>query len=310
MSNFRWLVDNVPFKRNPDSYSLKPVAPNVQYTIQASGRQTRTQARRVLSANVLTLNWHSADAILHRSIAILTQKSALSKIVIVGTKPTISVWAYLDTPELNSSQDQFERKPGNAGHRRDIVLTGQTDEPYFHSYYNVPSDLIVNSSFVQNSFLGTFGISSYDSVPNWNGFGWRQVMTLNQPVHISNMGTAEWEPYVRINGPFSTFAMNAAYEDVDGTGAGINFTWLGNAVADHDFILFDTASGRVFKSTSGSINQVYTFTITTRSNGQPFAYWPPAPMGEFVVTPIALAGTGADTTIDYSNNGTETFRYR
>lgn len=325
MNNFRWIVNGVPFKRNPDDYSLKPVAPNVTYSTVSSGRQVRTQSRQLLSANQLELVWHYADEQLRRAISIFTQTSALSKIVLVGTKPTIAIYAYLDTASLQMTKDIVDQKVGGGGHRRDITIDGNTDGPCYHSASNVPSDLNVNPTYVQNSFLGPNQSSSLDTLPNWNGNAWQQQLVLNQPNRISNMGTAEWSPLIRITGPFSSLTLNLRYEDVDGTGAGVNFTWLGNPLASTDFLLIDTASMRVFLSNGGSplsyvfssiryflppINEVHTFSLTTRSNNMPFPYWPPAPMGEFIVTPIALAGNSFSTNIDYSNNGVETFRYR
>ena len=326
MSNqFRWIVNGVTFQRNPDNYTLKPVTPNVTYSIEASGRQVRTQSRRLLSANQLTLEWHYADERLRRAISILTQTSALSKVVLVGTKPTISIWAYLDVVEMSMSKDIVDLRPGMGGHRRDITVTGNTDEPYYHSYYNVPSSLSVSPTFVQNSFLGQFQSSAYDTIPNWDGNAWQQQMAYNTPMWFANMGTAEWSPILRINGPFSSCTLNMRYEDVDGTGAGVNFTWLGNPLNSGDFLLIDTASMRVFLSQGGASityilnglrfilptsNEVYTFSLTTASDGKPFAYWPPFPMGEFVITPVALTNYNSSTTIDLSNNGTETFRYR
>jgi hypothetical protein len=325
MTNFRWIVNGNPFVRNPDDYSIKPLTPNVTYSIESSGRQVRTQSRKLLSANQLQLDWHYADERLRRAISILTQTSSLSKVVIVGTKPTISVWAYLDTVALTMSKDIVDKKPGNAGHRRDLTLTGNTDGPYYHSFFPVPPDLSVNPVYVQNSFLGQTQSSSFDTIPNWNGNAWNQQLVLNNFNRISNMGTAEWSPIIRINGPFSSIVLNMRYEDVDGTGAGVNFTWLGNPLGASDFLLIDTDSMRVFLSNGGApidytfaslryflppINEVHTFSLTARSTGIPFPYWPPAPMGEFVVTPLALTGNSSATSIDYSNNGTETFRYR
>lgn len=324
MSTYRWIVNGNAFQRNPDDYSLKPVTPNVTYSIVASGRQVRTQSRQLLSANQLELDWHYADERLRRAISILTQTSSLSKVVIVGTKPTIAIWAYLDTVALTMSKDIVGKKI-DGGHRRDLTLTGNTDGPYYHSYYQVPSDITVNPTFVQNSFLGQFQSSSLDTIPNWNGNGWNQHLVVNTPNRFSNMGTAEWSPYIRINGPFSALTLNMRYEDVDSTGAGVNFTWLGNPLATGDFLLIDTASLRVFLSTSNSpisyalsgvhqivptLNEAWQFSLTAASSGTPYPYWPPAPMGEFVITPIALTGANSSTTLDYSNFGTETFRYR
>lgn len=313
------------FKRNPDAYSLTPVTPNVSYSIEASGRQTRTQSRQLLSANQLELDWHFASDSLRRAISVLTQTSALSKLVIVNTKPIIAIWAYLDTVKLTMSKDTVDTAIASGGHRRDLVVTGNTDGPYYHSYFNVPADLTVSPTYVQNSFLGQFHSSFMDTIPNWDGNAWKQVMVAGVSNRFSNLGTAEWSPLLRINGPFSSFALDMRYEDVDSTGAGVRFTWLGNPVPAGSFLLIDTGSLRVFLSTPGTpisyvlsglvyvlppTNEVYTFSLTTPSSGAPFAYWPPAPMGEFVVMPTALTGNTSATTIDYSNNGIETFRYR
>lgn len=324
----RWLINGVPFARNPDDYHLTPVTPNVTYTVEASGRQVRTGARRVISAMQLELDWHTVDEKTRRSLALLTQTSGISKIVLTNTQPQMSIWAYLDAPKTDYTKDAVDQYTRSAGHRRDITITGNTDEPFYHSYYNVPNNLTVDPTYVASAFSGELNNTLLDYVPTWNGYAWNQPLVLNAPNRIPNMGTAPWSPIIKINGPFSALTINIAYEDVDGTGLGVNFTWLGNPLAAGDFLLIDTSALRVYVSQGTSqinypsgalqiiqfvlppLNEVYTFSLTTTANGIPFPDWPPAPMGEFVITPTALAGATSSTTIDYSNNGLETFRYR
>lgn len=305
-----WTIDGTPFPRNPDNWTAKYDNANLTYVPMASGRVRRVKASNKLASMPITLEWHYADWRVRGFVLQQFGNDIAHQIEIAGELPRKVLYAYFDTPDVGMSKEAYDTRDGQGNMRRDIKVTGRADEPYVKSFYNVPL-ATPTSTQMQTWFGGPLGIPALDYLPAWNGNGYNYQTTTGVTRAITNMGNAPWTPTIRFNGPFNTgLTLNVAYLDVDGTGAGVTFTYTGPNVASGDYITFDTKRLRAYASISSAISEIYTFTVTAVSSGLPFAYWPPAPTGNFSYTLGGVAGaTSGHTSIDYSNNGTEVFRY-
>lgn len=309
MSRPIWQIDGVAFPRNPDNWTMKFDPANVSYVTMADGTQRRIVPPFKFKKVPIELDFSFADQRVRTFVMQQLNKDILHKITVDGEMPAKQIWAYLDTPDIAMSKTVFDTRAGQGGMRRDIKIVGKTDGPYLHSLNPVPSTLPTLAQ-VQQWFGGPYGSQSLDYIATWDGKAWNVALPVNASATFSNLGTAPWSPIIRINGPFNTgLQIKAAYQDVDGTGDGVVLTYVGANVAAGDYLLFDTQTCRMWSVVSGAQNEIYTFTVATVSSGTPFPFWPPFPMGEFSLTTAAVAGTTGASTLDLSNNGSETFRY-
>lgn len=189
---------------------------------------------------------------------------------------------------------------------------GTVANPYVSYYQSDPTGYPgFVASDISTWFNGATGVPQWDGIPAWNGNPWNILTngTVSGSATLTNLGSAPWPGVIRLNGPFNSGStINVTYLDVDGTGQGVTFTWTGSAITAGNYVLFDTYTDRVYQVIGGTKTEVYTFTITAKSNGAPWPSWPPAPSGNFTVN-YSLGGATTATTLDYSNNGTEQFRY-
>lgn len=189
---------------------------------------------------------------------------------------------------------------------------GNSASAYSANNFSAPG---VTASQMSGWFGGPTGNNAYDLLPTWNGNSYNAAPTLagnsfNNNIAFTNLGTAPWSPTIRVNGPFNNgMQMTLTYQDVDGTGQGVVFTYTGPNVASGNYLLIDTQKMRVYSVIGGAKNEIYTFTLLTVANSTPFPYWPPFPTGKFNVKLNIAGATQGTTTLDLSNNGTETFRY-
>lgn len=304
-----WTIDGVAFPRNPDFWSAKYDNANVNYVAMADGSMRRIVVPFKQKSVPVEFDFTYADQRIRAFVLQQLNNDILHKITFSGELPATQVWCYWDTPDIAMSKTIFDMRTGQGGMRRDIKITGRTDGPFAHSLNVVPSTM-PTASQMQSWFGGPFGVATLDYIPAWDGHAYNIAIPANTSATFSNLGTAPWSPMIRINGPFNSgLQIKAAYQDVDGTGQGVVLSYVGAPLASGSYLLFDTLKCRMWSVVGGAQNEIYTFTLTTVANGTPFPYWPPFPMGEFTITTAGVAGTTAASTLDLSNNGTETFRY-
>lgn len=332
MANPQWAINGVILPRNPTSFALNHDTSNATYVKMADGSQRRITPPNLLTAAKVQMEWMYADSRIQNAIlskinqAIMAASSsaAVSKILLDGEMPAVELWAYFESPSVTYSGHSinggnggaagtapdlvYDTRIGQGGVRKDIIIEGRTDGPYLHSHFPVPATTPSLAS-VTAWYGGPTGNNTVDGLPTWNNQGWKQTCSTSATLAFSNMGTAPWNPCVRLQGPFNSgLTMTVSYQDVDGTGQGVVFTYTGPNVNNGDFLTLDTAKLRLHSSVAGAVNEIYSFSVQTVAGATPFPYWPPAPPGTFNVA-LNLAGGTASTSVDFSNNGAETFRY-
>jgi len=311
-----WQVDGVSLARNPDSFKIGWDKANVTYEKQADGQQRRVQSPKLHTAADMTLTWKYAPRRVVRDILQYCNQAyplpGPSKIVTIdGIQPALMVRAWFDSPELEMSKEIVTTKTGEGGVLQDLTLTLRTDGKGLQSLNFVPTGSSATPSNVASAFGGPIG-NYLDYLPKWNGTSyWKQVFASNTNMTIYNLGDQEWWPTIAVNGPFSTFGLTETYANVDGTGQGVEFLWTGSPVASGTSILFDTFQNRCYTLVASTMVQteIYTFTIQTKSDSQPFGFWPGLIVGSNSFNASSTGSFTAATTIDFSNGGSERFRY-
>lgn len=318
----RWQIDGVVMPRNPDTFDKKFDKANVSYVTMADGSQRRIIAPNLLTAAQLQVDWHMADVRL-RNFVMQYMNNALHKVTLDQLLPPQQMYVYFDTPDLvgisgttgKNAETYIDQRPGQGGVRWDIEITGRTDGPYNHSLYPIPSSTAPPSlASVTAWFGGPTGNPTLDYLPVWQGHTWNILFGAASGtsvlIYTENLGTAPWSPTIKFNGPFNTnLSLQAVYQDVDGSGLGVTFTYTGPNVALGDFLRFDTQKLRLYASVSGVVSEIYSFSLNATASGIPFPYWPPFPANP---TGPYLTWTGGDTThssIDFSNAATSVFNY-
>lgn len=314
MSNL-WTLNGTTLPRNPDDVQWPLTKGNAYYETMLDGSQRRVDLPNKWMGRDVKLSWKSADARVRASLWSALASHSQNTLVLNGTQPLKQLNLYFDDATTDQISAQvYDPRPGQGGHRRDIVIEGRS-EPFFRSVYPVPATLPTQAS-VTAWFGGPLGVPQWDGVPNWNGQAWQQALTTastssGKNIQITNMGSAPWSPVIRINGPFSAFSLNVAYQDVDGTGKGVTFNWTGNTIAAASYILFDTYQNRCWSVIGGVKTEVYTYTLTLPgSSNLPYPNFPQIPQASTCTASATYNGTNAaSSTVDFSNNGTEQFRY-
>jgi len=307
-----WKVDNVAFPINPDSYDFQFDDAQVAYEIQSDGTQIRVSAPFPLTAAKLILTWKLADRRLLNSIyKYFNPQFPPTKwrtLLIDGIIPAMQCDVSFDTPQKTMSTDSFSRKLGEGGTRNDLKLTLRTRHNSFRSVTQIPNNTSgLSAAIIAAYFGGPIG-NGVDGIPVWAGNYWNYIIsagTTNRT--IENLGTAWWNPQILISGPFTTLAITNP-TDVDGTGEGIRFTWTGSPLVAGQTLLFDTETRRCWVTTSGVKVEVYSFTVTTVSDGNPYPIWPPYLPGLTTFSVVATGYSGA-TSVDFSNAGTGRMNY-
>lgn len=332
MATPRWAINGVILPRNPTSFALTHDNSNATYVKMADGSQRRMTPPNMLTAAKVQMEWMYADSRvqnlilskINQALMAASSSAAISKILLDGELPAVEVWAYIESPSVTysghaingggggaagSSPDLVvDTRIGQGGVRKDLVIEGRTDGPYLHSHNPVPATLPTQAS-VSAWYGGPTGNNSVDGLPTWNGLAWNQTCSTSATLSFSNLGTAPWSPMIRLNGPFNNgLTLTAAYQDVDGTGRGVIFAYTGPNVHAGDFLTLDTAKMRLMQSVASVTTEIYTFSLQTVGTSTPFPYWPPAPPGTFLIG-VTLSGGTASTSVDYSNAGSESFRY-
>ena len=299
--------------RNPSDYEFKWDDANVTYESMADGSQLRVQAPKLMKGADFTLTWKYANRRVIRFISQLCNQAyplpgTAHKITVDGIQPPMQVYAWFDTPNAKMSQEIYSPKIGEGGTLHDFQVKCRTDGPGFRSLNPVPGASTTSSSQVAGWFGGVVG-NAYDCLPAWNGVQWIQHLSASTTsVNISNLGTQEWWPAVRFSGPFASMTATQQYADVDGTGQGVQFKWAGNPILLGQQVLFDLQRLRCWTIISGTQTEVYTFSVSTASDGNPFPFWPGMSPGANGWS-LTVASQSASTMVDFSNLGTETFRY-
>ncbi len=318
-SNLRttWTVNGVSLARNPDSYSMTWDKANVTYEKQADGSQRRIHAPRLQTAVDMTLTWKFAPRRVVRSIMQqLNQSYPLpgfaSVLGIGGIQPDLVCKCFFDTPKLEMSKDNLSTKTGEGGALQDLTVMLRSDEKGFQSANFVPQGSSATPTNVASAFGGPIG-NYLDYLPKWDGVSyWQQSFASSSNITIYNLGDQEWNPFILINGPFSTFALTELFADVDGTGKGVQFLWTGAPVTN-GAIRYDTFQNRCYTvvpvGSTSVTTEVYTFSLQTVSDGQPFSYFPGMLVGSNSFNASATGSFTSNTHIDFSNQAQERFRY-
>lgn len=321
MGNPIWTVDGKAFPRNPDNYEIKWDKGNVSYEPQADGSELRVQSPKLMRGGDFTLSWNYAD---RRTIRFVSQffnqayplPGQSHTIVVDGIQPALKINGWFDTPNAKMSKDIYTSKIGEGGTRHDFTASLRINGRGFVSQNTVPSasstpgsSMIAVYSRAQIGawFGGPIG-NSLDNLPAWSGYGWNVVFASNSNFSVPNLGNQEWWPTIRINGPFATFYMAELWADVDGSGQGVLFSWTGSALAAGSYLLFQTQQLRCWTVVGGVKTEVYTFSVTTPSDSNPFPYWPGMLPGD---NPLGITSSGmtGSSSVDFSNAGTESFPY-
>ncbi len=309
-----WSVNGVSLARNPSSFKYAWDKANVTYEKKADGSQTRIQAPKLTTAMDITLTWMYAPRRVIRDVLQQCNQfypfPAPSVIIgIDGIQPPLVVRAWFDTPSIEMSKEIVTTKFGEGGTLSDLTMTLRSDGKGFQSLNFVPTGSSVTPSTVASMFGGPIG-NSLDYLPLWNGTSyWKQPFASSTNMTIYNLGDQEWWPTIKVNGPFTTFGLTEFQANVDGTSQGLEFLWTGSAIASGNAILFDTFQNRCYTMIGTTTAEVYTFAVQTRSDGQPFGFWPGLIVGSNSFNASATGALTAATTIDFSNEGTERFRF-
>lgn len=309
-----WELNGLTLPRNPDSFSLPTNKSSVYYETMIDGSRRRLDLPIKWSGRVCKFGWKAADMRTRNALASAITSHSMNVIEFTGTQPALQLNVYFDDLSKDDlSAEVFDPTFGQGGIRRDIEITG-FGEAYFRSVSLVPTGTTPLASNISKWFGGALGVPQFDNIPQWDGKPWLNFFgTASSPVGsnttMSNLGTAPWAGIIKVQGPFTAFSLNGAWSDVDGTGGGVTFTWTGATVVAGNYILFDSGTSRCYIVVSGIQQEVYTFTLTLPGSANvPFPYWPAVPSGEFTVSTTVNGTTGASK-MDYSNNGTEQFRY-
>lgn len=308
-----WTVDGIALARNPTTWSIKWDKANVKYEKQADGQQLRVQAPKLQTSGDIVLTWQYATRRVLRSILqycnqVYPLPGQSHTVLIDGIQPPLQFKGWFDTPETVMSKDNFTTRPGEGGSFIDINLTIRMDGKGLQSYYPVSSSQTpLASQTVQQQFGGIIG-NYLDCLPVWNGQPWNQPLGSSMTYNISNLGNQTWLPQIVISGPFASCTL-AQFIDVDGTGKGIEFNWRGGSVTATQGIAFNMQQMRCYLLASGQLPQeLYTFEVNTRSDHQPFGYWPGLLPGNNSFSTSA-SGLGSTSSIDFSNGQQEHFGY-
>ncbi len=309
-----WSANGVSLARNPDSFKFVWDKVNATYEKQADGQQKRVQAPKLQTAMDMTLTWKFAPRRVVRNILqYCNQQYPLpgSSIIIGvdGIQPALIIKGWFDNPELEMSKENYTTRTGEGGTFQDLTVTLKTDGKGFQSLNFVPTGSSATPANVASAFGGPIG-NYLDYLPLWNGTSyWNQPFASNTNLTIYNLGDQEWFPIIRINGPFSTVGLTELSSNVDGTTNGVEFLWKGSPVASGTSILFDTFQNRCYTLVGSTQTEVYTYAIQTVSDGLPFGFWPGMVVGSNSFNASATGSFTAATNIDFSNAGTERFRF-
>ena len=315
MAKIQWTVDGIAMPRNPDNFEVNYDKANVNYVVNCDGSQTRVQAPKLICGADFVLYWSNSDRRLLNFIMQFHNPNYSSyvdpvhKILVDGIVPAQEALVYFDSPKKTYSKEVFTQKLGEGGMRQDLVLTLRMKDPFLRSVGLVPMGSSVAASSVA-PFVGPTGTPN-DNLPEWQGHAWTvPVATTGASTSaiIENLGTAYWQPTMRISGPFGSLTAQAGYADVDGTGMGVGFTWTGPMIPSGDYLLFDTAQRRCWQVHAGVKSEVYTFEVITIADGFPYSFYPALNPGLNLFSFSAVSAT-ANTTVDFSNGGTEQFPY-
>jgi hypothetical protein len=309
-----WSIDGTPMARNPDSFKYNIDKANVTYEKQADGTQKRIAAPRLQTAMDVTLTWKFAPRRVIRNIIqycnqIYPSPGPARTIKIDGIQPALVLKAWFDTPQIEMSKENVTSRIGEGGTFQDLTLTLRTDGVGFQSLNFVPTGSSATFQNVASAFGGVIG-NTLDYLPIWDGTSyWDRFFASSTSMTIWNLGDQEWNPTIRINGPFSTFGLTETSTNVDGTNQGVQFLWTGASVASGSAIIYDTLQNRCYTLIGSTQTEVYTFAVRTVADGQPFGFWPGLLVGTNSFVASATGSFTAATTIDFSNNGTERFRF-
>lgn len=307
-----WTVDGVALPRNPDKYDYKWDKASTTYEKMADGSETRVTTPQLISGADLVLTFSYADRKLHNALMQYFNPTyppgTPHKITVDGLLPAQQAYVFFDTPQKTMSQEVYTTKLGEGGTKNDLVINLRMQGPWMRSVSSVPGTT-PTAAQVAGWFGGPVG-NGTDGIPVWQTNPWQ--VTVNSAAQVffnmENLGTAPWSPVIRINGPFTTISLRYNI-DIDGTGLFISFNWTGAALATGSYLLFDTATKRLWTVIGGVKTEVYTFSYVTLSNGLPYPYVLPLSPGITNFTYYNATGYGAGTSIDFSNAGTEKFRY-
>ncbi len=308
-----WQVDGKSLPRNPDSFQMKWDKANVNYEKQADGQQKRVQAPKLQTAFDYTLTWKYCPRRIIRAILQYCNQTyplpgPSHSVTIDGIQPPLIIKCWFDTPEIMMSKDNYTTRTGEGGTFQDLTLNLRSDGRGFQSLYNVPVGTPSQAS-VSAWFGGVIG-NTLDNLPIWNGIRWYQSIASTNTFAVSNLGNQEWFPSIIFNGPFASVSLSQTTSDVDGTGKGVQFTWTGGSVTSGNYLLFDTFQLRCYTvASTNAKTEVYTFSVNTVSDSQPFGFWPGLIPGNNSFSTSASGSLSGATSVDFSNNGQERFSY-
>src|SRR5579872_1813142 len=238
MSNI-WTCNGIALPRNPSQFSLKLAKSNVSYQDMLDGSQRRQRLGRKSPGRDIDLQW-AAVSPSERNLLLGTFVSdVLSVVEIGGLQPRRTFNAWFDDWEDPMTKEVYDPTVGFGGIRYDMKITGRMDIPFLYSYYNVPNTPSLLSD-IQNWFGGPT-LTAADGLPVWQGNNWVvDIDDGSQVVTVENLGSGNWSPIIRVNGPFNYgMTINFAGVDVDGTGMGVTWIWSGSNVVDGDYVTID-----------------------------------------------------------------------